>query len=45
MSLVIAASVSVMERAIKQEFLIKKPSLLFTWLPGDFVLNGYWMTN
>jgi hypothetical protein len=44
-SLVTAASVSIMQRAIKKEFLIQQPSLLFTWLPGDFFCNGYWMTN
>jgi hypothetical protein len=39
-SLVTAASISIVERAIKEEFLIQKPSPLFTWLPGDFVFNG-----
>jgi hypothetical protein len=42
---VTAASVSIIERAIKEEFLIQKPSPLFTWLPGDFVFNGSWTTK
>lgn len=44
-SLVTSASISLMERAIKEEFLIQKPSPLFTWLPGDFVFNGSWTTK
>ena len=40
-SLVTSASVSIMERAIKEEFLIQKPSPLFTWLPANFVFNPY----
>jgi hypothetical protein len=44
-SMVTSASVSLMERAIKEEFLIQKLSTLFTWLPGDFVFNGSWTTK
>lgn len=44
-SLVTSASVSIMERAIKEIFLIQKPSPLFNWLPGNFVFNGSWTTK